>query len=629
MFLTIEFIIKGALIIKIKEITRLTAATKKKLICAFDCETYGELNTYVMNTFVYKDKNLSFWNKEEFINFLIHTKEIQTGGMIFASNLMFDFFTVFDTSELQKNFSMLFRNGKMLKAFCYIHNGKLINPSLAKKNEKKRKLQFFDTLNFFPASVEVLGRCINFPKMEKPKFLGELPKNQEQKDYLEKYCIRDSLITCEFMIFLQHNLNYLGGNVRITAPSSSMDLWRRQFLKETLKTPEVEQIKIMYKSYYGGRTEAFKRGLCASEEEGIKPVNVFDINSLYPYCMKKALFPNPNYLKSFNMKMKDIDSYEGVTEAIVKVPYNHIPYLPMRDKKLIFGYGNFRGFFTLYELRKAIELGVNVKLYGKQLATDKLFNPFSDYVTKLWNLRKYWKEQNNPAEVVAKLCLNSLYGRFGMKILDTTEIEFLENLSKEKMRYNWKHNYKMEIVDDIVIIKKPIDKNFSPTVNPSLSAQVTAYARHELYNLLNKNPEKTFYCDTDSLFTTKNLDTSKDLGGLKLEYKFKDLVIVRPKFYGGTTTEDKEIVKIKGLRDIKTINQFSSVMQTKVYNNTKFMKFFETKRRKFLHGEEHNFKVNEKIDTLKTLNFNDNKRLWDKKFNFQNLQNSKPLLISV
>lgn len=612
---------------KIKELSRLTAKIKTRTICGFDCETYGQKNDYYMNTFTYNDKDFSFWNREEFIEWMIHKKDIQSNCMIFASNLMFDFFCIFNTTDLQKNFRMLFRNGKLLKAYCYIHHGEMINPKVAKFNQKKRKLEFFDTLNFFPVGVETLGESINFPKMKKPNFIGDIPKNKIEKDYLEKYCLRDSKISCKFMEFLQENLNYMGGNLKITIPSSAMDLFRRKFLMESLRTPDIEKIKLMYKAYYGGRTEAFKRGLCHD-------VNVYDINSLYPYCMKNAVFPHPNYLEHSFINIKDIESYEGITEAIVDVPYSHIPYLPMRDKKLLFGHGHFKGWFTFYELRKAMNQGVYVKFFGKQIATENLFNPFAGYVDTLWNLRAKWKSELNPSEIVAKLFSNVLYGKFGEKILDRTDVEFLENMTREKMKANWKLGYSMEIIDDIMIIKKPIDKFYSAHVNPMLASYVTAYARNELFNLLNKSPENTYYCDTDSLFTTKKLETSTDLGGLKLEYKFKDVVIVRPKFYSGITDAGKEIVKIKGLHNITSTKQFNDLMKTTKYTSTRYMKFFESKRRKFLkdslgNEQPYDFTINEKIDIPKKLSFTDNKREWAKPFNIVELQESIPRLIQI
>ena len=618
-----------------KELCRLTAKFKVKTIAGFDCETFGQKNDYFMNTFTYNDNDFIFYDKQKFIDFLIHKKDLHGNCMIFASNLMFDFFCIFNNTELQKKFKMLFRNGRLLKAFCYVYDGQMLNPNSVKETKHKhRKLEFYDTLNFLPASVETLGQVIDFPKMEKPDFLGEKPKTLEQKTYLERYCLRDSKITCLFMEFLQKNINDLGGKLRITIPSTAMDLYRRKFLPMNLKTPDLEMIKLMYKAYYGGRTEAFKRGLCASEETGIKPVNVYDINSLYPYCMKTAKYPNPNFIRHELIDIKDIDSYEGITEAVINMPYSHIPYLPLRADKLLFGYGQYKGWYSLFELREAIKLGANVTFCGKQIATDKLFNPFSEYVSKLWALRKKWKLENNPAELVAKLCLTSLYGKFGEKIIDRTDIEFIENMTKDKMRYNWKQGYKMEVVDDIVIIKKPVDKNFSAHVNPMLALYTTAFSRHELYKLINKKPENTFYCDTDSVFTRDKFETSTELGGLKLEYKFKNLTIVRPKFYSGLTYSAKEIVKIKGLSKIDTIKQFDLLADTKKYTYTKYMKFFESKRRKFLTDENgqqnpYDFIVNEKLEVPKTLSFSDTKRDWSKPFDFKALQESKPRLIQV
>ena len=36
---------------------------------------------------------------------------------------------------------------------------------------------------------------------------------------------------------------------------------------------------------------------------------------------------------------------------------------------------------------------------------------------------------------------------------------------------------------------------------------------------------------------------------MKLENKFKEIVFLAPKLYGGITEDNKEIIKIKGLKD--------------------------------------------------------------------------------
>ena len=330
--------------------------------------SFGQKNNYLMNTFFYDNKAFTFWNKGDFLNFLRTNREIQQKCMIFATNLMFDFFAVFNDSEMQKNFELLFRNGRLLKAKTYIVNNEFMHTSKVDKTKSynsKYKLEFYDTLNFFPASVEKLGECINIPKMKKPKFLGEKPKNIKEKNYLEKYCIRDSEVSCKFMEFLQYTYNNLNGNLKITIPSTSMDLFCRNFLKESLKTPDINIMIEMYKAYYGGRTEAFKRGL-------IYNVNNFDINSLYPYSMVKQNFPHPNYMLRERLKKSQIYDYEGITEAIIKVPYMYIPYLPFRGHRLLFGIGKYKGYYSFYELRQAEKLGIKFSLLGKQILVRKI-----------------------------------------------------------------------------------------------------------------------------------------------------------------------------------------------------------------------------------------------------------------
>jgi len=332
----------------------LKSTFRTKKICAFDAETAGEKNDYVLNSFVSDKEEHIFTNRHAFINFLCQKREYQTNTHIFATNLMFDFFTVFKEPELQNKFQLLFKNGKLLKAKAYVVKQELCHPNNTPQNAKQRKLEFFDTINFFPAPVSVLGKVIGSPKLLKPACLGRFPITTQERTELATYCLQDSRISYGFMKFLQLEINRLGGNLKITIPSTAMDVFRRKFLKNTLKTPSVEQIKMMYKAYYGGRTEAFKRGIFFD-------VNVYDINSLYPYSMVNASFPHPNNLVREEATLEAINEFDGITRAVVDVPKTLIPYLPCRSDKLLFPYGKFEGHYSFYSLRQAMTHGVKVR----------------------------------------------------------------------------------------------------------------------------------------------------------------------------------------------------------------------------------------------------------------------------
>ena len=80
------------------------------------------------------------------------------------------------------------------------------------------------------------------------------------------------------MYFLQKGVNDAGGNLKIRL-RVFLDVWRRSHLKrnitkENFFIPNVKDF--IFKGYYGGRTEIFKRGYF----EGL---NYYDINSFIPF----------------------------------------------------------------------------------------------------------------------------------------------------------------------------------------------------------------------------------------------------------------------------------------------------------------------------------------------------------
>ena len=59
-----------------------------------------------------------------------------------------------------------------------------------------------------------------------------------------------------------------------------------------------------------------------------------------------------------------------------------------------------------------------------------------------------------------------------------------------------------------------------------------------------------YYTDTDSIIINKPLPSTlvgSALGQFKLEYEIKEAVFLAPKVYGFITTDDKSIIKIKGV----------------------------------------------------------------------------------
>lgn len=609
----------------------------------FDIETYGNKNKFLMASIVSDNNTHVFWSKKTLIDFLLNSKELKN-GIIFATNLGFDFLGTFG------------KDYKYLSKFNYIIRGSdFITIKYVKPNHRGT-IVYLDTMNFYKTSVKNLGKIIGLPKLKYPKKLmgTKVLKDSPEGKLLERYNIRDSEITFKFSKFINGSFNSIGADMKSTIASTSMSLFRNKYLKTWIIQPKKEVIIEQQKGYYGGRTETFVRG----KIDGLG-LSLYDINSLYPYVMQKYKYPHPNTIQYTDSPKSSIVKYEGLSYVKVKVPKNlHIPLLPHRyNNKLCFPIGSFFGWHSHVELRKAIQLGYKIDFISSYYY-EKSFNPFNSFVNDLYNKRMYYKKNNNSLEYTYKILLNSLYGKFAQRIYNT-DIYFTDNEKQnEKIkkviqinnsnamsgltpRYDIDTPNAEEIEDDDgnIIIKPKIyyvtdmESPYYPSfINPILSIYTTAYARLELYKLFEKvqhNNGTVYYCDTDSIITDYKFKESKKLGGLKKEIPIDKGLLIKPKFYYLEEYRNKQYIKCKGIRNLQSYNKdkikrfqeselnFLNLVDTKKHSYKKFTKFKESLRR--------DFSFNQIIDIHKTIDIEDNKRIWQGSFNKNKLQRSKPL----
>lgn len=160
---------------------------------------------------------------------------------------------------------------------------------------------------------------------------------------------------------------------------------------------------------------------------------------------------------------------------------------------------------------------------------------------------------------IAKLLMNSLYGRFGMKTnLNVHQIIHNEDLqgfydSKQIPVENIFFNIKLGLNNTFISYKPSLRRqnynycyNYVPNINISIALSVTSYARIYMSQFKN-NPELTgllYYSDTDSLFIEKPLLNkwvdNKKLGFFKLEMILSHFISLGPKVYGGIDLNNKD-----------------------------------------------------------------------------------------
>lgn len=594
----------------------LVKSIKKYSNIGFDIETFSNENNFYMASMFFNENNIKvFYDKEEIFKFILNNPLLFKNSKVWAHNLQFDFLGTFYKSHHFKDFKIIQRGSDFISSKSYIYNKKFNYK--CPREYHYNKILFADTMSFYRGSLEEIGKIINIPKMEKPDFLGEKPKTESERLYLEKYNINDSKVTKYFADFLQTSFNNLGGEMKNTIASTSMDLFKRKYLDKAYFVPSVDNIKLQYNALYGGRTEIFQRGHTTEN------INVFDFNSMYPAVMKDNFFPDPNFMGAYTrIDIDDIRRYEGFCYAEFTYMENSIiPYLCQRTpQKLLFPEGKLKGYYTFFEIRNAIEEGYKLTKIGKGFYFRKSINLFSGFLTDLYKKRMELKKTDSPMELPIKIIMNSLFGKFGQKI-EREEIESFYNLTSKE----YHDSEPVGNNEEFYRVKREMKQREISFIIPILSAYVTAYARKKLYDAIKPIENDVFYIDTDSIFTSRMLPTSMDLGDLKLEYKVNEAYLIKPKFYYLLTDSYKnnlpiEKCRIKGVCNVKTFDSFMALMRSGKVNFTKFVKWRES----LIQG----LNVNSKIEIEKNLDLEDTKRLWkNKKINLNDFEDSRPLII--
>lgn len=447
---------------------------------------------------------------------------------------------------------------------------------------------FRDSYLLLPCSLSELAKLFNvelkgifpilFVNQESVSldYVGQIPEFKYFKDithnqYLEycksfngqKWNLREETIKyCNQDVKTLHQViskfsDFIFNEVRLdilnypTLSALALGIYRCKFLGE-------HQIPIitgqMYhdikKSYTGGSVDVYK-----PYGENIYH---YDVNSLYPYAMKS--YPMPVGLPKFFEG--DITKFEdkpyGIFEAEVIAPKDlKIPFLQTRLKsstgtKTITPLGTWKSSYLSEEVYKAIEIGYKFNiLRGYTFDKNYIFTDYVDYFYKM-------KENSGKGTAqykIAKLLLNSLYGRFGMN--PENEKHVIINTSESFKYYDKFTVTNVLNLDNGKELISYLDSNSNnddniSTMNISIpiAAAVTAFSRIYMYPFKTLKNTSIFYTDTDSIDIDTELDpefVGTEIGKWKLEHISEKAVFLGPKLYM-CKTSNGYITKIKGLK---------------------------------------------------------------------------------
>ena len=468
----------------------------------------------------------TFYSVDDFIKELELPK--YKDKFIFAHNAEFDLLTIFGNIFLKIDTAAIF-NGKFISA-------------------KYKELTFADSMNIYPTSVARLGDLFDLPKLDNDKAKeGKLRKANITAEDVE-YCMRDCEIVYKALLVIFE----MTGVIKATLPSLAMYDFRHNYLETDLQFSEL--VDDFYESYYGGRTEAFFIGKCQAK--------CYDVNSLYPAAMAQVVLPDVKHMHKTEMADVSflqfcLDHYEGMATVTVEHKKTYFGYLPCRkelngSKKLVFPVGEFETTVNFNELRFAISAGVvKVKSVKKIIGGNPVPSIFTKYIQDNFAKRKTAKDKLE--STIYKLKMNSLYGRFAMRLKMTTtyyeQVPFnLITELKEAEKYCDIKLFNALRADCFLITENERFKNSFFSI-PALSSYITSEARVILLqNLIANEKNGVVYCDTDSIFVTDNFvgNVSDSLGDFKKEDK-TITSISGLKNYTYADSEGKENIVIKGI----------------------------------------------------------------------------------
>ncbi|BDI12843.1 hypothetical protein (mitochondrion) [Phanerochaete sordida] len=411
--------------------------------------------------------------------------------------------------------------------------------------------------------------------------------------YMDCACLYEVLIKFNELIFKEFSVNIHGS---LTLPSLSMKIFKVHYMpKDTIYQLLGNVEKDIRESYTGGAVDVYQHHNVIHNDFSVNEKTqcyYYDVNSLYPKVMA-----------SFKMPVGKPIAFEGDIRAVDPKAfgffYCHIfcpdyiqhPILQRRIKtanglRTVAGTGEWTGWVCSSELDAVLHLGYEFKiLKGYKFETAIIFDKF---VAKMGAIRETYPK-SDPMNLIAKLLMNSLYGKFGMRsenttveIFDSTDPEQALQLQNNLDLYGDSLKDYIQLEDFCILVKQSViqsiveggeDLYHGLDVNIAIASAVTSGGRVYMSPIKNNPAFNLYYSDTDSVVINKELDevfVGTKIGQFKLEHIIKEAVFLAPKFYGFINEKGEEFMKGKGVTSVALKDLSFSILLNLLKPNTSF-----------------------------------------------------------
>lgn len=378
-------------------------------------------------------------------------------------------------------------------AYCYMHNGGKFDFLFLKEYFNDGEILF---INSRIAEIEIGGCVFRDSYLYMPLPLRAFKKDdfdysllndfKKNKNKILKYLMHDCLDLAEVML---HFISVFGLELTIASACLKYFIKSEHIKTKNYKTRSESFDDTFRQFYFGGRVECFRTGLSKNKI-------VYDINSAYPFAMLKNHPWSFGYYAVFEEKELRETSFvicEGV--SLGAFPYREKTGVSFpRDEIKRKYYVTAREYFTAKKL-KAFDGDF---LMGYNFMQER---NFEDYIKHFYGMKER-AEKKSADYLLAKLSMNSLYGKFGQnpRLFKETRIFKYKKLSPT-IEYGGETWNVVEIISsDLCIAQKTAD--LKPFLNVAVSASITGAQRAYLFESLWK-ASGVCYCDTDSIICDK------------------------------------------------------------------------------------------------------------------------------
>lgn len=324
-------------------------------------------------------------------------------------------------------------------------------------------------------------------------------------------------------------------------------------LKSDLKVIKEGLERKIRTSYFGGNVEVYVNEITTGY--------LYDMNSQYPKAMLNDM-PIGNPVLSLET---DLNKIFGFVYGEITCPDEsvlQVPFIQFRDSILGLNTcprGKFKRLIFSKEIKYALKYGYSMDIeYCYQFERGK--DLFKDFVSDHYEIKK--KSKNPVQRNIAKLCLNSLYGRLGMNEIENNMaimdkemfkgLDKIKNISIVSELNNNKYliKYSDQIGDKIKTLflegnsmlheaknikKDEIKKlNLNKTKTTSsavhIAAAISSYARLLINEYKNIPGNLCIMSDTDSVVLTKPLPdylVGGEIGQLKLVHEIQEGIFIK------------------------------------------------------------------------------------------------------